>query len=597
MNSNRHSHLSKALLLFAWSFAATLACGENLVLESGFRHLRNVEPREWTHFPETAEMSHWTQTFDCEKPNEYQTLMLRQSDVKQTWVVTLNGIKLGVLERDHNDLEDTLTIPAETLKKSGNALEISSFSTDSDDIRLGQITLHSVARDKMARECEVSVRVADAITEASLPCRLTIVDAETNHLVLIGDESNERMAVRAGVVYTLDGVARFGMLAGHYRIWAGRGFEYGLAEAEFEIEAGETKSISLTLKREVETPGLVACDTHLHTQEFARHGDASLVERLISIAGEGIELPISTEHDKHIDYNAEAIRIGASKHFTPVIGCEVTTSLGHFNSFPIVPDSEPAQHQLRHWPQVFENIFATPGVKVAILNHPRDLHADFRPLDPSHFDAKTGRFTDGRELKANGIEVINSGAQQSDPMQLVHDWMALLKSGHKISAVGSSDSHTVNFAIVGQARTYLPCRDDDPSNIDITAAVDGFLAGKTHVSFGLLTLLYRSGDEITVKVLGPGWTQASKLTLFENGNAVHEITIPEGLGKRGGVKFEKTWSLSELGPSDEERRFLVAVAEGPGIAEPWWPMMPPYQTSTPVYKPYVMGISPAVWLD
>ena len=585
------------LFVIALFSTAALALANPVVLDSGFHHLRNAEPREWTHFPEKAEMPQWQMTFDRETPDAYKLLTLRQADVKQTWDVTLNGTKLGTLDRDDNDLEHALRIPPATLKDVRNILEISTSAATPDDIRLGQVTLHQSTRDEISQDAQVSVRVTDAVTNAALPCRLTVVDAKSNSLILLGAKSNDQLAVRAGVIYTLDGTATFGMRAGRYRLWAGRGFEYGLTETTFELEAGASKEIALKLRREVQTPGLVACDTHLHTHQFARHGDASLVERLITIAGEGIELPISTEHDQHIDYTAEANRIGAAKHFTPVLGCEVTTQLGHFNSFPIVAGSAPAQHQLRPWPQIFENIFATPGVRVAILNHPRDLHAGFRPLDPAHFDAETGQFTDGRELKANGLEVINSGAQQSDPMQLVHDWMALLRSGHKISAVGSSDSHTVNFAIVGQARTYLPCADDDPSQIDVDAAVDAFLSGKTHVSFGLLTLLERADDAITVKVLGPGWTRASKLTLFVDGKTVDEITIPEAIGKNVGHKLEKTWSLVQLGISGNERHFLVAVAEGPGITEPWSRMMPPYQSNTPIYKPYVMGISPAVWLD
>ncbi len=568
----------------------------DLVLDSLFHHVRNSDPREWAHFPSEVKMREWQRTFDCEDPSAYHLLTLRQSNVKQTWKVTLNGLDLGVLDRDDNDLEHALPIPSGRLKTKGNNLVVSASSTTPDDIRLGQITLHRQTRDEIAREAEIVVRVTDSDHDSLLPCRLTIVDSATNRLVLLGAKSDDRLAVRPGVIYTVDGLATFGLRPGHYCLWAGRGFEYSLAKTRFEVGDGERKEIALKLTRDVDTPGLVASDTHLHTGEFARHGDASLVERLITIAGEGIELPISTEHDQHIDYTAEAIRIGANKHFTPVMGCEVTTQRGHFNSFPVLPDAQPAQHRLRQWPQVFDNIFATPGVRVVILNHPRDLHANFRPLDPAHFDAESGQFTDGRSLRTNGMEIINSGAQQSDPMRLVYDWMALLKSGHKISAVGCSDSHTVNFAIVGQARTYLPCPDEDPSKIDVATAVDGFLAGRTHVSFGLLTLLDTTEDYVTVKVLGPGWTQADKLTLFENGKKLEEIKIPADLGNRAGLKFERTWPLPKIHQEAQERHFLVAVAEGPGIAEPWWRMMPPYQKTSPIYKPYVMGISPAVWL-
>ena len=566
------SGLALLSLLAMIGFQILSAQAEGFAVDEGFHHLRNREPREWDHFPPRAEASRYGRTFDLDESfGAYQTLTLRQADIKQTWTVTLNGRKLGTLNRDDNDLEHFLPVPSETLKREGNRLEVATTAEAADDIRLGEVYLHHQSRGELAREATVSVSVRDAESGLALPCRLTVVDAESGHLVMLGAASNDRLAVRPGVVYTLDGQARFGIDAGRYRIWAGRGFEYALAESEFVLLPGETREIALTLRREVETPGLVACDTHLHTNEFARHGDATLIERLITLAGEGVELPISTEHDQHIDYEPEARRIGARRHFTPVLGCEVTTALGHFNSFPIAPESAPAQHRLREWPQIFDNIFRTPGVRVAILNHPRDLHGGFRPLDPAHFDAATGRFTDGRILRANGMEVINSGAQQSEPMQLVHDWMALLKSGHQVAAVGSSDSHTVNFAIAGQARTYIPCPDDDPGAIDVETAVENFLAGQTHVSFGLLTLLQRSGpNRVTARVLGPGWTRATSLTLFENGEVIHRETIPADDGSRAGLKHEKSW---EFDGESADARFLVAVARGPGIAEPYWRMI------------------------
>ncbi|MEM7383361.1 MAG: hypothetical protein AAF514_00320, partial [Verrucomicrobiota bacterium] len=409
-----------AALLFLLAAATCPAAGEVKVLDPGFHHLRNLEPREWDHFPDLAENKQLEVTFDLPNSQTFKTLTFRQADVKQTWEVHLNDKKIGQLDQDDNDLEHSLPLPPGLLKKAQNRLTIGTRSDKPDDIRLGRLGLHPSPRKEMCREATLSISVRDPSGQP-LPCRLTIVDAGTNHLVLLGAASSDRLAVRAGVIYSLDGMAETGVRPGTYKIHAGRGFEYSHAETTVQIAAGARREISLTLQREVDTSGLVACDPHLHTGEFARHGDATLTERLITIAGEGIELPISTEHDQHIDFAPEARRIGADRFFTPVIGCEVTTKLGHFNSFPIESGAPPAQHQLRPWPRIFRNIFATPGVKVVILNHPRDLHAGFRPLDPAHFDATRGRFSDGRLLRANGMEVINSGAQQSDPMQLVHD--------------------------------------------------------------------------------------------------------------------------------------------------------------------------------
>ncbi|MCZ6671689.1 MAG: hypothetical protein O7C75_01995, partial [Verrucomicrobia bacterium] len=555
----------------------------------------NAEPREWNHFPATAEGSSLTLSFDLPEPDSYQLLTLRQVSVKPVWEVRLNGTKIGNLDRDHNDLELALPIPSGVLWASGNTLEIFTESQTPNDIRVGEIQLHAQSREVLTGSASVSVRVTDGAKGEPLPCRLTIVDTDRGTLPLLGTKSDDRLAVRSGIIYTLDGQATFGLKPGNYTIWAGRGFEYSVAEKEFTIKKDDRIQISMVLTREVDTTGLVACDTHLHTYEFARHGDCNLIERVITLAGEGIELPISTEHDQHIDYRVEAKRTGADRFYTPVIGCEVTTYEGHFNTFPIESGSKPAVHKQLLWPEVFKNIYATPGVRVAILNHARDVHRGFKPFDPAQFDAEAGVFTDGRELKANGLELINSGAQQSDPMQLVHDWMALLRSGHKIAGVGSSDSHTVNFAIVGQARTYIPCADEEASNLDVDEAVQSFVDGNTSVSFGLLTLVELKDDSVAVKVLGPGWTTADTLTLFANGKAIDELNIPKASGNRPNVKFEKSWDLKKL--NLEPGSFLVAIAEGPGVTEPYWPMMPPYQPDTDVFEPFVMGISQALWID
>src|SRR6187399_2787519 len=131
------------------------------------------------------------------------------------------------------------------------------------------------------------------------------------------------------------GSARFGLSAGRYTILAGRGFEYSLAQAEVTTQAGETSTVSLSIRREVPTDGYVACDTHVHTLTHSGHGDATIEERMITLAGEGIELPIATDHNVHVDYEPIARKLDVRRCFTPVVGNEVTTSRGHFNVFPV----------------------------------------------------------------------------------------------------------------------------------------------------------------------------------------------------------------------------------------------------------------------
>ena len=86
-------------------------------VEPKLMHLRNSEPREWTSFPKQADAQQLNLEFDS-RPNETPgTLTLNQSDVKETWTVTLNSKPLGQLVRDENELQTDLLIPGGTLKQ------------------------------------------------------------------------------------------------------------------------------------------------------------------------------------------------------------------------------------------------------------------------------------------------------------------------------------------------------------------------------------------------------------------------------------------------------------------------------------------------
>ena len=156
--------------------------------------------------------------------------------------------------------------------------------------------------------------------------------------------------MRPGVIYTADGTADFQLPAGEYTLYAGRGFEYDVASTELTLGPADTVERRLTLRREVPTEGYIACDTHCHTLTFSGHGDATLAERMVTIAGEGIELPIATDHNQHVDYE-KGRGGGARRYFTPVIGNEVTTPrLGHFNIFPISADAKVVNAAALGWP-------------------------------------------------------------------------------------------------------------------------------------------------------------------------------------------------------------------------------------------------------
>jgi hypothetical protein len=276
-----------------------------------------------------------------------------------------------------------------------------------------------------------------------------------------------------------------------------------------------------------------------------------MAERMITLAGEGIELPIATDHNVYIDYESTSRQMKVREYFTPVTGNEVTTPRGHFNVFPVRTGATIPDFKQTDWKLLFDDIFRVPGVKVAILNHARDLHSGVRPFGPVVHNALVGQNLEGWLLRFNGMEVVNSGAIQSDALQLFRDWMGLLNAGHFLTPVGSSDSHDVSRYIVGQARTYVRCDDADPSKLDVDAAVNNFVQGRVMVSYGLLTELtvnqkYSCGElatvpddvvDVNVRVLGPEWVHADRLLLFSNGRILKDESLSPILeSQASGVK-------------------------------------------------------------
>ncbi|MEW4528268.1 CehA/McbA family metallohydrolase [Maioricimonas sp. JC845] len=586
-----------------------LAQADSRLLDKGSYHFRIDGPREWSTFAETPDSDRMELTFRARRNTTEQSLRVEQDDVKESWRVTLNGTELGRLTRNENLMAVWLAVPAGTLVDGDNRLVVEQQvgrRSSPDDIRVGGIALDDRPLDDVLNESTLELTVVDGDDGSPLPARITIMD-ERGVLQTVGAESNDHLAVRTGTVCTSRGTARFGLPAGTYRICAGRGFEYSLASLDVTLKPAESLRRTLTIRREVPTDGYVACDTHIHTLTHSGHGDASVQERMITIAAEGIELPIATDHNVQIDYRPSARNLEVDRYFTPVIGNEVTTKVGHFNIFPVPADAPIPDHTADNWPDVLAEIRQTTAAPIVILNHARDVHSGVRPFGPARHLDVAGENLAGWPIEFNGMEVINSGATQTDPMQLLADWMALLNRGWAITPVGSSDSHDVVRYIVGQGRTYIRCDDENPGNIDVDAAVASFRAGRVLVSYGLiaeLTVDGRSSGEtvavggdaidVDVRVLGPHWVHADRVELFMNGRKIRETAISAGNDNLPtGVKWRGRWTI----PRPSHDVHLVAIAWGPGIDGSYWKTAKPYQPTSVVWQPQVFGCSGALWID
>jgi hypothetical protein len=565
-------------------------------------HLRSGPDREWAEFPPQASGAELTLAFETTRNAAERTLRLRHRDLKQAWRVLLNGKAIAQLPFDEADMVTYWTVPADTLRDGINELKVQcTGKSASDDVVIGPIALVDWPRQQVLSAGTVDVAVRDEAGRV-VPGRITVVD-ENGTLASTGNESGPEHAVRPGVVYAGDGAVRLKLPAGRYVIYAGRGFEYGVASTRVEVAGGSATTRQLTIRREVDTAGWAAMDTHLHTGQFARHGDATVEERMLTIAGEGIELPVSAEHNTQVRFEPHAGAPAVRRFFTPVPGSEVTTpALGHFNVFPL-PEGSQIDHNAPDWARLAESIARAAPDPVIVLNHGRDVHGGFRPLGNVRHISVAGEDLDGWRLPANAMEIVNSGAVMSDALALPRDWMGMLNRGLFLTPVGSSDSHDVSRYIVGQARTYVGTDDSNPGGIGLARAREAVRRGRVTVSYGLLAGIEVNGKgpgdivsandaiDVRVRVQGPGWTRADRVALYANGDRIHEARIPAG--DTAGVKWEGTWRL----PKPAHDIHLVAVTSGPGVTAPYWPTAKPYQPTSIEFTPYVLGVSGAVFVD
>ncbi|MFP6907175.1 MAG: CehA/McbA family metallohydrolase [Verrucomicrobiota bacterium] len=575
--------MSRYLLVLS-GFLAPLVASAELV------HLRGGgEQREWHSFPGASPAASVVLELPGMPGVREACLSLRQVDVRHNWNVRVNGHPLGRLQREEDRLIQLFELKPGFVSEERNRVEITfDKGRDVDDILVGDAMIYRQSRKVLCSAASLDLSVTE--NGSRVPARFTLVDAD-GCLVPLGLTSSDQLAVRTGVVYTLDGKAHVPCPAGDYTIYATRGFEYSLAKARVHLDPGDHKSVALVIEREVHTPDLVSCDPHVHTVTYSRHGDCSLTERIITLAGEHIECPVATDHNLHIDYRKEQTRLGYAG-FKSAVGNEYTTSTGHFNLFPVDPEQKPPSYIGDDWQKVMASIAAT-GAPVTILNHARDIHRNYRPFDPVRHIAVTGESVDGLEYHFNAMEVLNSGAIISDRLLLVNDWFGLLNRGLSVAAIGSSDSHDVSNYIVGQGRTYVSVPDGDPGAWDVGDVVKGIQQGRTHLAYGLLVTLRAEvrddGIALDVQVRGPSWIAGGELQLFMNGIEVFRADANEV----GVIKFGRQVLL----PNPGYDVWFAAVATGPGITDNYWPCAKPYQRLTERHEAYFLGLSPAVRVD
>src|SRR5437667_1065250 len=97
--------------------------------------------------------------------------------------------------------------------------------------------------------------------------------------------------------------------------------------------------------------------------------------------------------------------------------------------------------------------------------------------------------------------------------------------------------------------------------------------------------------KVHVRVQGPRWLQADRVELFANGAKVVSRSI--SASPSATVKADFTLEL----PKPSHDAWLVAIASGPGIQEPYWPIPRPYQPTRADWEPRIIGSTSPIYLD
>jgi hypothetical protein len=385
------------------------------------------------------------------------------------------------------------------------------------------------------------------------------------------------------------------------------------------------------LLRVVDTTGWMSGDFHVHAQ-FSPDGEDLLSEKVRAFAAEGVELPVSTEHEFIGDFGPTVRALGLQGFMHAIAGTEMTTTAsGHFNIFPLTPRPDLLNHGGLNWynraiPDVLKEARArltadglTPIVQ---MNHPRSVGMAY--LDAVHFDpdsftaqASPADWSDNWDAMEiwNGVDLARfEGCPTQAPgcvapyHPTAFDWFAFLDRRKLVTGTGNSDSHKASLHEVGYPRNYVYVGGDDPTALRDPALMAALRAQKVVISGGpfLVTSVGPvmpggtataevvnglSTIHLTLDIQAPTWMgPLSQVDVWmgdtspNGGHIAKTIVLPAN----GSAVLRYHATVDVQTPADT---WLVATVRGPvdadGLSHALWPVveapLPPFAITNPIW--------------
>jgi hypothetical protein len=339
-----------------------------------------------------------------------------------------------------------------------------------------------------------------------------------------------------------------------------------------DLRSGELTDVDLQLQAAVARDGWWSSDPHLHAAPSS-DGRLPMEARIAQCAGLGVDLPISTDHDRHVDYRPLAAALGLEAQSILVPGVEVSPILehGHFNMYPLPPrPGEINGGAFRWWlnfgstEELFANLRSNAGSEAILqVNHGRGLGMmDFADYDPNTGQARNA---DAWSWSFDAFELINGGSTDNWVAER-RDWFSWLQLGHRKIPTGVSDSHSLGSPC-GRARTDVYLGVERLSEVGLDAFRDAFVAGRVVATNGPTLRVFVDGQPpgsdvagtspvAAVEVLAPSWIVPEALRVYRNGQIFHEVALPAAAV--GGVWFRGDIELT----TGQDAWFSVEISGG-----------------------------------
>lgn len=500
----------------------------------------------------------------------------------------------------------TLNVPASAdvrldVVRRGEPIVTKQVGTGSD---AGTITLGALG----------TIRVVATDDGTAVPARIQIVPAAGQTLPQIPDKYGEpkHAGGRLLIEYATAAPAQLAVPPGSWEVIVSRGFEYELVRRTVTVTAGNTTTVDAALDHAVATPGEQCGDFHIHTWRSNDSGDTGF-EKVRQAVADGVELPIRSEHEWVTDFSAEINQLGLAAFANGMASIELTSMeiWGHMGVFPLTPDPSAVNNGAPKWqtfptaaspdtpfellspPSVFDAVRARPEAPLVIINHPRG-GANY--YDYVGFDAATGMVSSASDwdTKFTLVEVLNDSSWQDKRQSDVADWLALLRAGRKVFAVGSSDSHELSSSPVGYPRTCIALGTDDPRQLTQNLVRDRLGAGHSQVSGGVYisakigtagpgdtTTGAGSPLDVDVIVRAATWVDVDTIEVVVDGQTVD--TIPILPGDADPTDATIRWSGKIPITTAAVGGFVVIAAYGDRTLEPVHPNRKPFGVANPIF--------------